>query len=69
MAIDNTHTKYLKGSDKKAWQGFKEAYEAQQKLQNFMDGLNAPKDLAEGEVYDIPIRKNNQSPKPKKKKE
>jgi hypothetical protein len=66
MAIDNTHTKYLKGSDKKAWQGFKEAYEAQQKLQNFMDGLNAPKDLADGEVYDIPL---NKTKKPKKKKE
>ena len=57
MAVDNTHTKYLKGNDKKAWNGYKEAYEAQLKYENFLSGLNAPKDLKEGEVIDIPVRK------------
>lgn len=57
MAVDNTHTKYLKGNDKKAWNGYKEAYEAQQKYENFLSGFNAPKDLKEGEVIDIPVRK------------
>ena len=56
MSIDNTHTKYLKGNDKKAWNGYKEAYEAQNKLVNFMNGLNAPKQLKKGEVYDIPYK-------------
>ena len=62
LAIDNTHTKYLKGSDKKAWNGYKEAYEAQQKLDNFIGGLKMPKDikkLKKGEVMDIPINKKN----------
>ena len=61
MAIDNTHTKYLKGNDKKAWNAYKEAYEAQNKLENFMDSLSVPKylKLKEGEVYDIPYRNNN----------
>ena len=60
MAIDNTHTKYLKGADKKAWEGYKEAYESQKKLENFVDGFSIPKDLhlKEGEIYDIPMRKN-----------
>lgn len=58
MAVDNTHTKYLKGSDKKAWNGYKEALEAQRKLENFMGGLKAPK-LKAGEEYEIPIRKQN----------
>ena len=57
MAIDNTHTKYLKGSNKKAWNGYKEAYEAQQKLEKFFGGLNKPKDLKAGEEYEIPVRK------------
>ena len=59
MAIDNTHTKYLKGADKKAWEGYKDAYKAQQNLETFMGGLELPKDihLKEGEVYDIPMRK------------
>ena len=56
MSIDNTHTKYLKGNDKKAWNAYKDAYEAQNKLENFMSSLNAPKQLKEGEVYDIPYR-------------
>ena len=57
MAVDNTHTKYLKGNDKKAWENYKEAYEAQKKLDNYMSGLNAPMNLKEGEVYDIPVKK------------
>ena len=56
MAIDNTHTKYLKGSDKKAWNGFKEAYEAQQKLERFFDGFNIP-NIKEGEEIEIPVKK------------
>ena len=57
MAVDNTHTKYLKGADKKAWENYKEAYDAQQKLENFMAGFALP-ELKEGEEYDIPVRKN-----------
>ena len=59
MAVDNTHTKYLKGADKKAWNNYKDAYDAMQKAENFMDSLKMPKDLAEGEVYEIPVHKNN----------
>jgi hypothetical protein len=55
MAIDSTHTKYLKGSDKKAWNNYKEALEAQNKLENFVGSFNVP-DLAEGEEYEIPVR-------------
>ena len=62
MAIDNTHTKYLKGTDKKAWNDYKSAYEAQQKFDNFLGGLNIPK-LKEGEEYEIPVRKNNKKKK------
>ena len=57
MAVDNTHTKYLKGDDKKAWQRYKEAYESAKKLENFMNSLSAPKNLKEGEVYEIPVKK------------
>jgi hypothetical protein len=56
MAVDNTHTKYLKGNDKKIWNNYKEAYEAQQKYDNFMESFKIP-DLKEGEEYDIPLRK------------
>ena len=59
MSIDNTHTKYLKGSDKKAWNDYKSAYEAQQKLDNFMSGLKMPKELKSGEEYEIPVNKRN----------
>ena len=65
MAIDNTHTKYLKGADKKAWNNYKSAYEAQQSAIKFLEGFNVP-DLKEGEEYEIPIRKN--SVKPQKRK-
>lgn len=56
MSIDNTHTKYLKGADKKAWNNYKDAYEATKKLENFMDGFNVP-DLKDGEEFDIPVHK------------
>ena len=59
MSIDNTHTKYLKGTDKKAWNDYKVAYEAQTKLDNFMSGFNMAKDLKEGEEYEIPVNKKN----------
>ena len=57
MAIDNTHTKYLKGNDKKVWNNYKEALEAQEKLENFMSGLHVPDGLKEGEEYEIPVNK------------
>ena len=57
MAVDNTHTKYLKGNDKKAWNNYKEVLDAHQKLDKFMDSLGIPMDLKEGEVYDIPVKK------------
>ena len=57
MAVDNTHTKYLRGSDKKAWNGYKEAYEASKKFENFMSGFAAP-DLKEGEEIEIPVHGN-----------
>lgn len=57
MAVDNTHTKYLKGADKKAWNDFKTAYDAQQKLENFMYGLGVHDDLKEGEEIEIPVRR------------
>ena len=57
MAVDNTHTKYLKGSDKAAWQNYKEAYEAQQKFDNFFSKLGAPKNLKAGEEIEIPVHK------------
>ena len=63
MAVDNTHTKYLKGTDKKAWQNFKEAYEAQKKVEGFFKSIGAPKELAAGEEYEVPVKRQ------KKKKE
>ena len=56
MSVDNTHIKYLKGNDKKAWNSYKETYEAQKKLENFMAGLSVPKNLKAGEVVDIPMK-------------
>ena len=64
MAVDNTHTKYLKGTDKKAWNGYKEAYEANKQLETIMGGLGANKHKA-GEEMDIPVNKG----KKKNKKE
>ncbi len=66
LAVDNTHTKYLHGNDKKAWNNYADAYKAQKKLDRFMDGLlgskNAPT-LKEGEEYEIPVRKNSKKKK------
>lgn len=62
MAVDNTHTKYLKGTDKKAWNDYKSAYEAQQKFDNLLGGLKIPQ-LKEGEEFEIPVRKNNKNKK------
>ena len=64
MAVDNTHTKYLKGTDKKAWNNYKEAYEANKQLETFMGGLGANK-LKAGEEMEIPVNNG----KKKKKKE
>ncbi len=64
MAVDNTHTKYLKGSDKKAWNNYSEAYKAQNKLDSFLSGLNTPK-LKKGEEYEVPVKKNKKSTKKK----
>ncbi len=60
MAVDNSHTKYLHGSDKKAWNRYAEALKAQKGLESFLGGIDAPIDLKEGEEYEIPIRKNGQ---------
>ena len=57
MAVDNTHTKYLKGADKKAWNNYAEALKAQSKLDNFFGSLNIP-DLKEGEEFEVPVNKN-----------
>ena len=56
MAIDNTHTKYLHGADKKAWNNYKDAFEAQKKLEGFMSGF-APHGLKAGEEYEAPVPK------------
>lgn len=58
MAVDNTHTKYLKGVDKKTWNDFKSAYDAQQKLDSFMAGFGVHDDLKAGEEIEIPVNKN-----------
>jgi hypothetical protein len=63
MAVDNTHTKYLKGTDKKAWNDYKSAYESQKKLENFISGFGKLPQLKEGEEYEIPVRKNNKKKK------
>lgn len=62
MAVDNTHTKYLKGADKKAWNNYAESYKAQKKLDNFFEGMNLP-NLKEGEEYEIPKRKGKDKKK------
>jgi len=62
MAVDNTHTKYLHGSDKKAWNNYKEALDAQRKLGDFFGNFNLP-DLKEGEEYEVPVKKNNKKKK------
>jgi len=65
MAVDNTHTKYLKGADKKAWNNYSESLKAQQKLENFFDSFGKIPDLKEGEEYEIPVKKkpNNKNNK------
>ena len=56
MAIDNTHTKYLHGADKKVWNNYKEALEAQSKFDNFFESLGASSgDLKDGEEYEVPV--------------
>ena len=59
MAVDNTHVKFLKGADKKAWNNYKEALEAQKKLENFMDSI-MPKNIKAGEVIDIPVKRKKE---------
>jgi len=54
--VDNTHIKYLKGKNKKIWEGYKEAYKAQENLDTFISNFNVP-ELEDGEEYDIPLRK------------
>ena len=60
MSIDNTHTKYLKGKDKKAWENYKQALEAQRKLDNMFGSFHIP-DLKEGEEYEIPVKRKGGS--------
>lgn len=67
MAVDNTHTKYLHGSDKKAWSNYKDALKAQSQLDNFFVGLGDIPDLKEGEEFEIPTTTNkDKSDKTKK---
>ena len=56
MAVDNTHTKYLHGHDKKVWTNYKEALESQRKLENFMAGFGSFDNLKDGEEIEIPVR-------------
>lgn len=56
MAVDNTHTKYLQGADKKAWNNYAEALKAQNKLDNFFGNMKIP-ELKEGEEYEIPTKR------------
>lgn len=65
MAVDNTHIKYLKGTDKKAWNNYGEALKAQTKLEGFLSGLKVG-GLKKGEVMEIPVNKNNKKVKNKK---
>ena len=58
MAVDSTHTKYLKGKDKKTWNNYKSAYEAQNQLENFMGGFGNFDNLKKGEEIEIPVNKN-----------
>ena len=58
MAVDNTHTKYLKGVDKKVWNDYKDTYDASRKLENFITGFGVKGDLKEGEEIEIPVNKN-----------
>lgn len=44
MAVDNTHTKYLKGSDKKAWERYKKELEAQEKNMAFLNSFKLDDD-------------------------
>lgn len=55
MAVDNTHTKYLHGTDKKAWNDYKTAFVAQTKMDAFLNGFKVP-ELKEGEEYEIPVK-------------
>lgn len=36
MAVDNTHTKYLHGTDKKVWNRFGEAVKNQKSVEGFL---------------------------------
>lgn len=55
MSVDNTHTKYLKGRDKKAWNNYSEALKAQAKLDSFLGGFGDIPELNPGEEYEIPM--------------
>ncbi len=65
LAVDNTHTKYLKGRDKRVWENYKSALESQKKLDNLFDSFNVP-ELEDGEEYEIPVRKNKNKKKESK---
>lgn len=65
MSVDNTHTKYLKGKDKKAWENYKSALETQKKFDNFLSSFDKI-DLKDGEEYEIPVHKNKVQPKTEK---
>ena len=53
MAVDNTHTKYLKGKDKKAWNDYHNIIKAQEGFEGFLNSLAVG--LKEGEEKEIPV--------------
>jgi len=68
MAVDNTHTKYLHGADKKAWTNYKEAYEAQAKFDNFIKGFDKVEDGGGHGRQDLPLGNAKNRKKGKNKK-
>lgn len=62
MAVDNTHTKYLKGSDKRAWERYKAELEAQQKTMDFLNGFK----LGESGVLEVTANRKQGNVKNKK---
>lgn len=53
LTVDNTHTKYLKGKDKKAWNDYHSIIKAQESFEGFLNGLASG--LKEGEEKEIPV--------------
>ena len=63
LAVDNTHTKYLKGADKKAMETYKEVYKATKSFDTFFDSLGVSS--GEGGRKDIPVKTDRNKKKNK----